>query len=193
MSNPAPIRPATIADLLAIPEERRRHEIIEGVLVEKEAASGRHGGAQGRLFRQLGPYDRRPGGRSPGGWWFATEVEIQLADTEVFRPDVAGWRRDRLEVLPAEVPLLIRPDWICEVLSTNRRNDLIKKKRAYHRYEVGHYWLVDPVEETLAAYRWHPDGYVEVLIADREERVRAEPFGEIELKVSTLFGEDDDE
>lgn len=193
MSNPAQVRLATIADLLAIPEEHRRHEIIDGVLVEKEAASGRHGGAQGRLFRQLGPYDRRPGGRSPGGWWFATEVEIKLADTEVYRPDVAGWRRERLEVLPAEVPLLIRPDWICEVLSTNRRNDLIKKKRAYHRHEVGHYWLVDPVEETLAVYRWHPDGYVEVLIADREERVHAEPFAKIDLKVSTLFGEDADE
>jgi Uma2 family endonuclease len=193
VSNPAPVRLATIADLLAIPEERRRHELIDGVLVEKEAASGRHGGAQGRLFRQLGPYDRRPGGRSPGGWWFATEVEIKFADTEVFRPDVAGWRRERLEALPAEVPLVIRPDWICEVLSTNRRNDLIKKKRAYHRHEVGHYWLVDPVEETLAVHRWHADGYVEVLIAARDERVRAEPFGEIDLKVSTLFGEDDDE
>jgi Uma2 family endonuclease len=192
VSNPAKLRLATVTDLLAIPEERRRHEIIDGVLVEKEAASGRHGGAQGRLFRQLGPYDRRPGGRSPGGWWFATEVEIQLSETEVFRPDVAGWRRERLQALPAEVPLLVRPDWICEVLSTNRRNDLIKKKRAYHRHEVGHYWLVDPVEETLAVYRWHPDGYVEVLIADRDERVRAEPFGELELKVSTLFGEDDD-
>ena len=193
MSDPAHLRLATIADLLAIPEERRRHEIIDGVLIEKDAASGRHGGAQGRLFRQLGPYDRRPGGRSPGGWWFATEVEIKLAETEVFRPDVAGWRRERLEVLPAEVPLLVRPDWICEVLSTNRRNDLIKKKRAYHRSEVGHYWLVDPVDETLAVYRWHPDGYVEVLIADGEERVRAEPFGDLELKVSTLFGADDDE
>jgi Uma2 family endonuclease len=193
VSNPAQLRLATIADLLSIPEERRRHEIIDGVLVEKEAASGRHGGAQGRLFRQLGPYDRRPGGRSPGGWWFATEVEIKLTDTEIFRPAVAGWRRERLEVLPAEVPLLIRPDWICEVLSTNRRNDLIKKKRASHRSEVGHYWLVDPVDETLAVYRWHPDGYVEVLIADREERVHAEPFAEIDLKVSILFGEDDDE
>ena len=25
-------------------------------------------------------------------------------------------------------------------------------------------------------YRWHDDGYVEILIADRTERVRAEPF-----------------
>jgi len=184
---------ATIADLLAIPEEHRRHEIIDGVLVEKEAASARHGGAQSRLVRWVGPYDRRPGGRQPGGWWFATEVEIELEESEVYRPDVAGWRREHLEVLPAEVPIRIPPDWICEVLSKNRRNDLIKKKRAYHRHSIGHYWLVDPIDETLAVYRWHKDGYVEVLIAERGERVRAEPFDAVELKVGVLFGEDDDE
>lgn len=183
----------TVADLLAIPEERRRHEVIDGILVEKEAASGRHGGAQVRIARRLGPYDRRPGGKWPGGWWFATEVEIQLADTQVFRPDVAGWRRERMPALPAEVPISLRPDWVCEILSTNRRVDLIKKKRAYHQHEVGHYWLIDPVDETLTVHRWHRDGELEVLIADRDERVRAEPFEAIELRVAVLFGDDDDE
>jgi Uma2 family endonuclease len=193
VTGPAKLHAATIADLLAIPEEYRRHEIIDGVLVEKEAASGRHGAAQVRLSRRLGPYDRRPGGRWPGGWWFATEVEIQFADTQVFRPDIAGWRRERLDVLPSEVPITVTPDWICEILSTNKRNDLIKKKRAYHLHQVRHYWLVDPVDETLAVYRWHSDGYVEVLIAERQDLVRAEPFDAIKLGVGVLFGDDDDD
>jgi hypothetical protein len=37
------------------------------------------------------------------------------------------------------------------------------------------------------------DGYVEVLIAERHELVRAEPFDAIQLRVAVLFGEDDDE
>lgn len=184
---------ATLADLLAIPEDRRRHELIDGVLVEKEAASGRHGGAQFRLSRRLGPYDRRPGGRWPGGWWFATEAEVQFSESRVFRPDVAGWRRARLEVLSSEVPIRVTPDWICEILSTNKRTDLITKKRAYHQHQVQHYWLVDPIEETLAVYRWQSDGYVEVLIAERHELVRAEPFDAIQLRVAVLSGEDDEE
>jgi Uma2 family endonuclease len=193
VSKPAEIPRATIADLLAIPEEHRKHEIVDGVLVEKEAASARHGAAQGRLFRRLAPYDRRPGGRSPGGWWFATEVEVLFEDSQVFRPDVAGWRRERLAQLPTEVPVTVRPDWVCEILSKNRRNDLIKKKRVYHRHEVGHYWIVDPIEETLAVHRWHTDGYVEILVADRDERVRAEPFEAIEFRVGGLFGDDEDD
>ena len=191
MTDPAKALRATLADLLAIPEEHRRHEVIDGVLVEKEAASGRHGGAQGRLFRRLGPYDRRPGGRWPGGWWFATEVEVLFEDSQVLRPDIAGWRRERLAELPAEVPITVRPDWICEILSKNRQNDLIKKKRVYHRHRVGHYWIIDPIEETLAVYRWQTDGFVEVLIADRSETVHAEPFDAIAVRVGVLFGEDE--
>lgn len=193
VSSKAKRRDATAADLFAIPEERRRHELIDGELVEKEAASGRHGAAQARLSRRLGPYDRRPGGKWPGGWWFATEVEVQLAEALVLRPDVAGWRRERMAALPAQVPVFVRPDWVCEILSTNKRNDLIRKKRAYHLHQVGHYWLVDPFEETLAVHRWHTDGYVEVLIAAREERVRAEPFDAIEVRVGYLFGDDEED
>jgi Uma2 family endonuclease len=193
VSKPAKIAHATLADLLAIPEEYRRHEIVDGVLVEKEAASARHGGAQVRLSRRLAPYDRRPSGRLPGGWWFATEVEVLFEDSQVFRPDIAGWRRERLPQLPTEVPVRVRPDWVCEILSKNRRNDLIKKKRVYHRHEVGHYWIADPIEETLAVHRWHTDGYVEILVADRDERIRAQPFEAIEFRVGVLFGDDDDE
>jgi Uma2 family endonuclease len=192
-SRAAKVHGQTIDDLLAIPESRRRHEIIAGDLVEKDAASGRHGGAQGRLFRKLGPYDRRPGGRWPGGWWFATEVEVMLARDEVYRPDIAGWRREHLVELPSDVPIAVRPDWVCEVLSSNKRNDLVKKKRGYHRYGVPHYWIIDPADETLSVHRWTTHGYVEVLVADRTETEHAEPVEAVDLRVGVMFGDDDEE
>lgn len=192
MSDAPKLGPATIADLLAIPEADRHHEVIDGELLEKDAASGRHGGVQVQLGVQLDPYNKRPGGRWPGGWWFASECEVLFEDAQVFKPDLAAWRRERLAALPSQVPITVRPDWVCEILSTNRRRDLVNKKRVYHRHEVGHYWIVDPTAETLSVNRWHPDGYVEVLIAERGQRVRAEPFGEIELLVGVLFGDDPD-
>ena len=56
-------RPATLDDLLAIPESERRHELVEGAIVEKGAASGKHGGAQCKLSEYIAPFHRRPGGR----------------------------------------------------------------------------------------------------------------------------------
>jgi Uma2 family endonuclease len=184
---------ATVDDLLAIPEDERRHELIEGSIVEKGAASGEHGAVQRKLSARIDPFDRRPGGRWPGGWWFATEVDVYFDPANTFRPDVVGWRRDRVPEQPRGVPVMVRPDWIAEILSTHKRNDLIKKKRVYHRHQVPHYWIIDPDEETLAVYRWASDGYVELLVAERGELVRPEPFEAIPLAVGVLFGDDEDE
>lgn len=184
---------ATLDDLLAIPEDERRHELIDGMIEPKGAASGRHGRSQRRLSAHVDPFDRRPGGRAPGGWWFATEVDIYFDPKNTFRPDVVGWRRERVPQQPEEELVRVRPDWICEILSTNRRNDLIKKKRVYHRHQVPHYWILDPDEGTLAVYRWTADGYLEVLNAERGETVHPEPFAEIPLRVGALFGDDEPE
>jgi len=179
-------------DLLAIPEDERRHELIDGSIEPKGAASGRHGAAQRKLSGYVDPFDRRPGGKNPGGWWFATEVDIYFDPANTFRPDVVGWRRDRVARQPEETLIEVRPDWICEILSTNRRNDLIKKKRVYHRHKVPHYWILDPDETTLTVYRYTTDAYLEILIAERGEAVHPEPFDALLLRVGALFGDDDE-
>ena len=56
-----PDNPATLEDLLAIPEAERHHEVINGELVEKGAATGEHGGTQADLVSLLiSRFSRRP-------------------------------------------------------------------------------------------------------------------------------------
>jgi Uma2 family endonuclease len=185
-----------VDDLFAIDEEpRQRFELIEGVIEERGAPSAEHGGSQQKIAAYIDPFGRKPGRRWPGGWWFATETDVYFDPANTFRPDVAGWRRERVPEQPKGALVKIRPDWVCEVLSTNRKNDLVKKKRVYHRHQVPHYWVIDPVEESLAVLRWTEGGYLEVLSAERGDTVAAEPFEAIPLHVGVLFGDDppDDE
>lgn len=186
---------ATLADLLAIPEANRFHEIIDGELVEKAMPSGRHGGTQAGIVSRIGPrYGRRSGGRHPGGWHFATEAEVLFAEDQIYRPDVAGWRRERLAELPSTVPITVRPDWVCEVLSpSNAGNDLVRKLRAYHRAALPHYWILDPIAETLFVYRWAEAGYLRVVSVQGDERVSAEPFEHVTFSVRGLLDPGDDE
>jgi Uma2 family endonuclease len=187
-------QPATEADLLALPDQGRGYELIDGELMEKQAGF-RHGRAQVRLGQRLLPYDRRSGGGDrPGGWWFLSEQLVRFAD-QTLRPDVAGWLRERLPEPPADqdTVLEVRPDWIGEIISpSNAGNDLVKKKRIYYQHRVPHYWIVDPRDESLTVLRWTPEGYTEVLVAQRGERVRAEPFTAMQLTVGVLFGDDDE-
>lgn len=195
MSEPALKRVlATIEDLAAIPEERRNHEILDGELVERAMPTFKHGRAQRRLSAWVDPFERRSRGpHDPGGWWFATEVEVSFAPHQVVRPDVGGWRRERVGVMPDEWPISVRPDWVAEVLSrSTARNDLLLKLDIYHQYEVPHYWILDPESGVLRVHRWRPEGYHVVLSARRGARVRAEPFELLELSVDSLLGEDEE-
>jgi Uma2 family endonuclease len=183
---------ATVADLLAIPPDERYHEIIEGELIRKAAPAFEHGDAQSALASLIkGPFQRRPGGTLPGGWWIGTEVEVEFAPNHVYRPDVVGWRRERVPERPSGTPIQIRPDWVCEVLSpSNPGTDRVKKLNHYHQFEVRHYWIVDPMEESLSVMRWTADGYLLVHAAGRDARVHAEPFEAILLPVGALFGDE---
>lgn len=185
-------RTATLDDFLAIPEERRFHELLGSEIVEKATPSGEHGDAQAGVVSAVRPpYQRRSGGGGPGGWWILTEVEVLLESGEIVRPDVLGWRRDRVPERPTGMPVSICPDWICEVVSpSNANTDTVKKLRIYHAARVSHYWLVDTRDTTLSVMRWDEAGYTTILRAERGETVRPEPFDAIELAIGTLFGDD---
>jgi Uma2 family endonuclease len=187
-------QPATEADLLALPEEGRGFELLDGSIVEKQAGF-RHSLAQGQVVVNLAPYrGGAGGGAGPGGWWFLVEQLVRFGSGQTLRPDLSGWRREHLPMPPTEDETVVhvRPDWIAEIISaSNAGNDLVKKKRVYHRHQVPHYWIIDPRDETLTVLRWTPDGYTEVLSALRGERVRAEPFGAVEWLVGVLFGDED--
>jgi Uma2 family endonuclease len=189
-----PRRPdlATIADWLARPSEARL-ELIGGELLEKAAPDYEHGRTQLDVAQQIRPwFHHRGGGGRPGGWWIASEVDIEL-NGDGYRPDLVGWRRARVPEMPQERPVRIRPDWICEIVSeSNATTDTVKKLRRYHQAGVPHYWLADPAKKTLTVYRHEHDGYLTVLAAEAGETVRAEPFEAIEIRIAALFGEEDD-
>ena len=193
MAQPASKKIKTIEDWRALPDDARV-ELIDGEFVEKAAPTFEHGRAQSHTAGLIGgPYDRRLGGPGgPGGWWIATEVDI-LLDGRIYRPDLAGWRRERVASPSKERPVATRPDWICEIVSdSNRTTDTVTKLRRYHQAGVPHYWIIDQIDGTLSVHRHTSDGYLVALRSARGERVTAEPFEAVELDVAALLGLEDD-
>lgn len=188
MSSPA-TRASALDELLRRGEDARL-EIVEGELAAVET-TGEHADAQaGVLSAVRGSYHGRPreDGRG-GGWWIYVEPTVQLTLRDVYRPDLAGWRRDRVPERPVGFPILHLPDWVCEVLSPGTaQRDLQVKRRAYHAAKVGHYWIVDPQRESVTVLRWSLDGYVIVEVDPVEGILRAPPFEHAEILVDALFG-----
>lgn len=163
-------------------------EILQGELHVSPRPAIRHASAASILGEELGPPFRRGRG-GPGGWIFLDEPELHLGPgPDKLVPDLAGWRRDRVEGFQVAAAITVAPDWLCEVLSPRTEAiDRSLKLGIYAREGVRHVWLVNPVIQTLEVLRLENGRWSNVATWRGEEKVRAEPFDAIELELSLLW------
>lgn len=186
--------PATLADLENLPDSWRG-EIIDDELYAFPRPSFPHMHIKGSVFHDLrGPFEMGRGG--PGGWWLVAEPGIWHARSPDFSPDVAGWRKPRMPSPPRKGPITVVPDWICEVLSPKTYSyDLRVKRRFYAEIGVAYLWYIEPVDRLLTVSRLHEGRWMELGVHGPDEKIRAEPFQEVELDLATWWAdypEDDD-
>jgi Uma2 family endonuclease len=184
---------ATYADLEAVPADKVA-ELIRGTLYVMPRPAPKHATAASRMTMEIGgPFDRGRGG--PGGWRILVEPELRFPDPsergafDTLVPDLAGWRLERMPVLPSTAYFTLAPDWICEVLSTSTEShDREVKMPVYAREGVRHAWLIDPVKRTLEVYALGAGGaWGEPAHHGGADVVRAAPFDAIGLDLSSLW------
>lgn len=184
---PAP-KLATYEDLVALGPEVRG-EIFAGAISTAPSPLPRHSRVQGALNRQIGgPFDEDDGRGGPGGWWILSDVDVRFSLHDVVRPDVVGWRRERL-IDPWDTrPIDVVPDWICEVLSpSNAAQDRVHKANLYAHHAVPFYWIIDPAERTLEAFQLVNERWSLLGSYDGTSTARIAPFDAIEIELSRLF------
>ncbi|MBA3463729.1 MAG: Uma2 family endonuclease [Deltaproteobacteria bacterium] len=180
-------RPATYQDVLDAPEHKVA-ELLDGELFLSPRPGGPHTATASLLGAELiAPFRHGRGG--PGGWIILDEPELHLGD-QVTVPDLAGWRRTRMAVVPDDHRFTIAPDWICEVASTSTEKlDRYKKLPIYAAAGIGHAWLIAPRRQTLEVLRLHDGKWLQIAVHADGERVRAEPFEAFELDLSILWAD----
>lgn len=184
MADPAR-RKASYDDLLGLPDNVIG-EIIDGELVTQPRPGTSHAVATSVLAGELsGPFHRGKGG--PGGWVILFEPELHLGP-DVVVPDLAGWRRERMPVIPDAPAIEQAPDWACEVLSPSTEAvDRVKKTRLYAREHVGHVWLVNPAMCILEVLELDGETYRIRAVHDGNASVRAAPFDAMQLDLGALW------
>ena len=173
--------------------EGTRCQFHEGEVWQAHATSPDHSFLQQSIGECVGYfYSKRGGPHRPGGWWIFTEVAVRYADQSLFSHDLAGWKRSRFTDRPKRFPISDRPDWVCEILSSNEANDLVKKKAILHQNEVPFYWIVEPTEKVITVFEWNEKGYVSILDVTVGFEGKIPPFDALPLKANVLFGEEDE-
>lgn len=186
--DPARIR-ATYDDLHRVPENMTG-QIIDGELIVTPRPSRKHAFAATMLAAEVVPPYCKGGRGGPGGWVILMEPEIKLRE-DIIVPDLAGWKEERFSWSEATNWISASPDWVCEILSSGTvQVDRIKKMTIYAQEGVPHYWLIDPRDRTLEVLKLAESSrWVVVGVYAADDKVRAEPFEEVEIDLGRLWAE----
>ena len=131
---PAAGRPFTVAELDQMPDDGRRYELLDGVLVVSPRPTTVHQVVAGRLYSVLSS-------ACPEDLCVVPEPAVELGPQTEFDPDLVVVRMDQVGGAKfTEPPLLV-----IEIRSPSTALiDLNRKKAAYERFGVPSYWIVNP-------------------------------------------------
>ena len=159
-ASPSP-RLMTEDELLEMPDDGSRYELVRGVLVRMTPSAYLPGAVTGRVLIALGAFvvPRGLGDVGSGEAGFTLERD---PDT-VRAPDVWFVRADRVPS-GADAARFFRgaPDLAVEVLSpSDRYRDVMEKVRDYLRTGTRLVWAIDPMGRSAAIF--HPDGRAQLM------------------------------
>lgn len=172
----------TREEVLALPDDGKRHELVDGELLVSPAPRGRHQRGVFELAVLLLPYVRA----HRLGALMALPGDLDLRSPNLVQPDLfVGAMVDGRE--PVEWEEFGIPILVVEVLSpSTAQYDRIKKRRLYQRVGVPVYWIVD-LDARLVEV-WTPDADRPVIV-DGQLEWRPDPaLPPLELDLPAYFG-----
>ena len=174
----------TYEDYLALPDDGRRYEIIEGVLYVSNAPNAAHQLVVHALDRRIGNFiDERKLGRL-----IPAPFEVHLTErSRPVQPDLIFVRADRW---PGSGIRFFEgtPDLVIEVLSPSSvRTDRVVKFTAYEQAGVPEYWIVNPGAQTIEVYTLSGGEYGLVGEFTGGQNVQSPVLDGLTLAVSSVF------
>jgi len=140
----------TAEDLAAMPDDRKRRELVKGRLIEMSPPKLRHGLIQTLVARFVGAY----ASEHKLGYTF-TEVGCILSknpDT-VRAPDVAFLAKGRLKSIDFDAYLPVVPDLVIEIVSPGDTVDeILDKVHEYFEAGVILLWVFQPQRQQVYVY-----------------------------------------
>ncbi|MGZ0151738.1 Uma2 family endonuclease [Kribbella sp. WER1] len=158
----------TVADLETFPDDGKRYEVVDGMLLVTPSPLPLHQTAVVELTYVL----RHP---CPGDLKvLVAPMDYQPTPARLVQPDVLVCHRKDVGHKKLEKPLLLAVEVLSQSISLA---DRVLKRRLYEQAGVASYWIFDPVNEELTVLELEGDTYVERAVVTGKEAFDAElPF-----------------
>jgi len=171
----------TYDDYVRIPDDGRRHEIIDGEHHVSPAPRVRHQAVLMALAAQLHARVVDTG----LGVVLPAPTDLLLSDHDIVQPDILVVLRERARLV-TEPNVVGPPDLAVEILSpSTERLDRHLKLRLFERSGVAEYWIID-ADRRVVEQRVLEDGRFR-LACERHEEVRLERVPEVVVDLTRVW------
>ena len=151
----------SIEEFLELPDtfDKRKMELDEGELYIMPRPRTGHQFLQSRMLLHTGNY--LDGFDDPPAQVFhGVIVALSLENRILFAPDLVIILEGS-SALVADRMVEGAPDIVVEILSSDRRRDLVRKRRVYAEAGIPEYWIFDPRADTATLLELRDDVYIE--------------------------------
>jgi Uma2 family endonuclease len=157
-------------------------ELIDGEVVVGPSPIPDHGFVVGALFVLLAQHIKK---HDLGQIYM--DISTVLGEHDVPRPDILFFAKSRLHLI-GEKAMEGAPDLAVEVLSPSSVSmDRKKKFGLYAASKVKNYWIVDPRQRTIEAYRLQRGKYAGRVRGSGSDVIQLAPFSGLKIPLGELW------
>jgi Uma2 family endonuclease len=175
----------TYEDYRFIPDDGKRHELIDGEHVMSPSPNTKHQRIARALLTALTNFLRD----HALGEVFIAPYDVVLSDFDVVQPDLVFVATAQAAIV-TETNIRGIPTLVVEILSEgNRKLDETIKRQRYEHYGIPEYWIVDPELEQVKIYRLTDGRYGEALVLslNAQALLTTPLLQSLSLPLATLF------
>lgn len=182
--SPATSTKLTYEDYVLIPDDGRRHEIIDGEHYVNPSPNTKHQ----RVLLKLATALHNHVAPRQLGEVFVAPYDVVMSTFDVVQPDIMFINSEHAALITAR-NLQGTPDLVIEILSpSNRQYDEVLKLKRYDRFGVAEYWIVDPDNDAITVYRRGASGLEVVVRAATGGSITTDLLPDFTLRVPDVFG-----
>jgi Uma2 family endonuclease len=169
------------AEYARIPDDGRRHEIIDGEHIVNAAPNLYHQTLSRRIQFQLYSQIELCG----LGVVFDAPCDVQLSEWDVVQPDLVVVLNHKQAIMAAS-RIIGSPDLVVEILSASSvHNDRVRKLERYRKFAIPEYWIVDPDEHVVEQFLLRKDAYE--LLGRHTQALDVQVIGDVRVDLGQVW------
>lgn len=178
--------PLTFDELMSLPDDGNRYEIINGELIVSPTPSHPHQGVVGNLFELVRIASRQ----TRAGIVRLAPSTVKFSNYNSVEPDLFFVRANRWDALTTQGIVDGAPDIVFEVISpSSASTDRVKKFGLYASNGVPEYWIVDPIQRQVGAHAL-VEGTYRPIMPNADGSVTSRVLPDLTVNPATCFNED---